>query len=107
MTITTLGTLTGNGSTTAVNWFGKGRGFGTIFPRGVLDGATLTIEVSSDGGSNFILASGSALTTIETKTLQILAGDNLNPVLMKATIAGAGGSTDVTIDIANEVPIDG
>jgi hypothetical protein len=105
MALFTLDTLTADGQTASIPWFGKGRGFGSIYPVGSLGGGTFTLEASIDNAT-FITVSGSEITTNETKTFQLLSGDNQNPIYLRGSITGSTAPS-LTVTIANEVPIDG
>lgn len=85
-TITLLSGQTSNASGTAKTWPG---GYGTLVIDGTFDGATVTIEAAKQDGDFEIVQDG-AFTNAE--RLNLTFGANM---LIRATVSGAGASTDL------------
>lgn len=84
---TILNAATANGSSAAVEWTG---GTGTFWAWGSFGGATVALEASPDGATWFAI--GQAVTF----TQQGVGGFALGPCKLRATLSGAGATTNVS-----------
>lgn len=95
-----LGTLTANGSTTGVRMYHTRDGGDdkfTVFAVGTFDGATVTYETSPDSGTTWISAGSDGIFTTDGQGKLEIQSDYEEPMLIRATVSSAGGSTDVTM----------
>lgn len=86
-----LSSATADGSGSAMDW---PSGLGNVRCTGTFDGATVTLESSSDGGSTWLPVGADA-----TFTEAGQANFSLGPCKLRGTVSGAGGSTSVTLAI--------
>ena len=100
MTRHVLGSLTADGRTSGVRWYGKHEGYGSFGCTGNLGGGTVSLDISFDGGSNWSPIPDSSLTATGVKGFQ-LQSDPQNPPLLSASIAGSTAPS-VTFFILDE-----